>query len=456
MRIARSMAPEPRNSLVKRVTDVRNNSTHSWYELGAVLLVPASVYLSFSAGRVLGFEGAELVGYSLGSPVTAVIIVSLCQFSKAARTRSAISKIAFFTMLLFLFGTAGTLFQERARQVEISSEIDPKSLAVDEEPAVALAQQIVESVKDGQVSNIQILCDPNRFANRALRGRDKNARSLQELARSAGRAFAKNPILDQLAAMVKLDGFFSFVKFYHREGEPILQFRLTDGSGGLHYVDFYVFKTIDETLRIEDIHYYNSGDPLSKQLIETLTNADDSNPGGESENLETLKRAVELNQQGNVQEAATLIEALPDAAKQQKTVMRWRVQFAYMDGAQNADQLFREFTERYPGDSSIVFSAFLRASSRDDLTAAANLLDDIYRTVNGDDFLLWHKVGLLVEAKDYPKAIQTLDKMEKSYSIDVLSHAEHQLREEFLSSKEYRAWLRTHERLKETAYERQR
>ena len=451
------MAPEPRNSLVKRVTDERDNSTHSWYELGAVLLVPASVYLSFSAARVLGFEGAELVGYSLGSPVTAVIIVSLCQFSKAARTRSAISKIAFFTMLLFLFGTAGTLFQERARQVEISSEIDPASLDVAEEQAVALAQRMKESVEVGELLDIQTLCDPNRFAKRALRGRDKTARSLQELARSAGRAFTKTPILGQMAAMVKLGGFFNFVKFYHKEGEPILQFRLTDDSGVLHYVDFYIFKTIDETLRIEDIHYYNSGDPLSKQLIETLTNADVSNPAGESDNLEILKRAVELSQQGNVQEAAALLTALPDATKQQKIVMRLRVQFAYLEEAQNADQLFSEFRERYPGDSSIVFSAYLRASLRDDLVAAADLVDDIYRTVNGDDFLLWLKVQILVEAKDYRKAVATLSEMDTAYGIDVLSHAEHQLSEEFLSSKEYRTWLRTRERLKEaTTYGRQR
>ena len=436
------------------MTDTGNELPNRFYELGAALLAAATIYLSFSAGRILGFKGAELAGYSVGAPLTALIIVTVCQLMKRARTRRAISKIAFFTMLVFLFGTAGSLLQATAKRSAISTEIDPAisteidpaSLNVNQQQAISLALRIEDSVRQQQPYNINAIYDAERFVKNALRGEDAKSSHLQDVAIGGGEAFAKNRILEQMASLANDDGDFTFVKFYRRDGEPILQFRVNDGSGGLHYVDFYLFKTVDDIIRIGDLRYYNSGDRLSKQTIASATNLDGSKSGIQAVDLQAFQDAMKLAQQGKAQEAQALVESLPEDTKQLKVVMRFRLQLAYRAESSQADQLFNEFKERFPDDPSIVFSVLVQATARDDLGAAAAVLDEIYQVVEGDEYLLWYKVQLFVAEKNYRKAITTLSEMETKYGVDVLSSVNDQLSEEFRSSKEYRAWLREHER----------
>jgi len=72
------------------------------------------------------------------------------------------------------------------------------------------------------------------------------------------------------------------------------------------------------------------------------------------------------------------------------------------------------------------------------------LIGDIYEAVEGDEYLLWYKVNLLITADQAEKAIATLSEMETKYKINVVSLAESRLPTEFCSSKDYKAWARQH------------
>lgn len=98
----------------------------------------------------------------------------------------------------------------------------------------------------------------------------------------------------------------------------------------------------------------------------------------------------------------------------------------------------KAFKKNYPDDPSIVFAAFTAAIVKDDLDGAATLIDDIYKAVEGDEYLLWYKVILYIMQKKHGEAITALSEMENKYKIDVASLAEVELPEEFLSSKAYK------------------
>ena len=419
--------------------EVQKKAVNRWYELCTLFLAILNVYLSFSAGRFLGFKGAELAGYSTGPLVLVLIVVGIARLMKRARTTRAMSKVAFFTLLFLVVATSSTLMQAWSKLSAIPTAISPESLNVDEGLAVSLASQIQDAVSKGQPDDLQVLFDADRFITKALLGQDTKSRDLQDVARGGSKSFAQNRILEQMALMVKQGGEFNLVKLYKREQAPILQFRLTEVSGNLHYLDFYIYTTKDGKLRIDDLRYYNSGGVLSKQV---MTNA--AALGNTPSGLDGLQNAIKLTQEGKSQEASDILESLPDDLKQQRIVMRLRMQLAYQVGSQHAADLFREFKDRFPDDPGVVFSAFTGAINRDDVGDAAALIGDIYEAVNGDEYLLWHKVNLLISGEQYKKAIETLSEMETKYRINVVSIAESRLPTEFLSSKDYKVWQRQH------------
>jgi hypothetical protein len=179
-----------------------NRPVNRWFELGALFLALLDVYLSFVSGRLLGFRGAELAGYSTGPLVTALIVVGISRLFKRTRTRQASAKIAFFTLLIFLFGTLSSLASSRTPQSLLTIELDPESFVVDDAKAINLGSQIQDSVSKGQTDNLKALYDADRFVTRALRGQDANSTYLQDVARGGSKSFAQNQVLEQMATLV--------------------------------------------------------------------------------------------------------------------------------------------------------------------------------------------------------------------------------------------------------------
>ena len=68
------------------------------------------------------------------------------------------------------------------------------------------------------------------------------------------------------------------------------------------------------------------------------------------------------------------------------------------------------------------------------------MIDDIYRAIDGDEYLLWYKVRLLAMGGHNREALQMLSEMETRYNVDVTKLAATQLPAEFRASADYKAW----------------
>jgi hypothetical protein len=433
------------------IADIANRLFKWRYEIGSLVLVFLVITASFIAGSLLGFEGAELWGYSVGPLSIVLIVVGLSRLWRRTRTRSATAKIVFFTLLVVLFGTSTSLIQVKEPLPPLPTQLDEESLTVDHYQANALAVRIQDSVSRGETNKLETLYDGDQFMTRILRGQDTTSRYLRDIARGGTVSFKQGNLLEEMASLVKQGGEFTFVKLHVKDREPILQFRLTEESGNLHYLDLYIFKTRfgsnDGNLRIDDLHYYNSGDRLSRQVLENAI-ALTGYPGSSSTNIESVQKAVQLTQKGKVEEGYAVLESLPDEMKQQRMVMRLRVHWALQVGLDQAESLLNDFKKAFPDDPGIVFSAFTGALAKNDLSAAAGLIDDIYKAVDGDEYLLWYKANLFLMQKKYQDATSLLSKMENEFNIDAASLAKDNLPEEFLRSREYKSWLTRHRKIK--------
>jgi hypothetical protein len=420
------------------------NKRSGWpYELGSGFLVIFNVLFSFLAGRHLGFRGAELGGYSGGALLLVVVVVGISRFKKSARTRSATAKIVFYTLLITLLGSFSSLTQSRAKRARIATEADPASLSIDGQQAAVLAMHIQDSVSKGELEDVRTLFDGDRFAKRVLIGQDTTEPSLRDRAEGASKSFKGAKLLDQMNSMVKRGGRFEFVKLYHRRQDPVLQFRLAADSGDLHYVDLYIFKTPQGNLRISDVQYYNSGEVLSKQILSTSKDLDDGKANSSS-NFDELQRAIQLAAGGKVGEAYSALESLPDTFKERKAILSLRIRLGYQVNVEEAERLLDQFRKKFPDDPTIFFYVYTAATAKGDLKGAIASIDDIYRTVDGDEYLLWLKVNLFLMQRQNEDAIELLSRMESDYHVNVSSQAKQKLPKEFLTSKEYKRWLAQH------------
>ena len=420
----------------------------SRYEIGIFFLFVLNLVLSYIEANLLNLQDVELAANSLAFIFLVLIVVGISRLIKAARTSSATTKIVFFTLLITLFVKVSTVMREQLDLSAISTEIDRQSLIVDETQAKSLALRIEEFVSNGEVKQAETLYDGDRFTKKILRGQTEISPTLRDIARGGGKSFKKGMLLEQMSDMVKGGGEFAFVKFYLKKQEPILQFRLLDASGNLHYLDAYIFRATDGGIGIDDLHYYNSGELLSRQFIENTTALTDRGLDNSSSSLESFQKAIQLARQGSIAEAYKVLESLPDNLKQQKMSMRLRIQLGYQVDVERAEALLSEFRNKYPDDVTIVFSAFMAAVAKDDLDSAASLIDDIYKVVEGDEYLLWYKANLLLMQKKDKEVIRLLSDMERDYNIDVVSGAENELPEEFLTSREYKNWKGQHKNVK--------
>lgn len=417
-----------------------SNKFFSWrYELGSLFLVFLNILVSFEQGSFLGLEGSELFGHTIGTLFIVLIVVGISRLIRSARTRSATTKIVFFSLIVVLFLS---LIQGKAKLLSISTELDKESLNIEEGQAKALAQYIQDSVSKREMEKVKTLLDRDRFMKKVLRGHDTTSRYLRDVAKGASKSFKKGNFLEQISSFLNQGGNFTFVKMYRRHKEPILQFRLTEDSGNLHYFDFYIFKTTDGNIKIDDLQYYHSGELLSRQIIKNLT--DLNSEKSRSLLTETIPKVSQLLQQGKFKEGYTILESLPDDLKQKKMIMRLRIQGGYGVDVEQAEKLFNEFKRRFPDDQSIIFSAFTAAIAKNDLEGAVTLINDIYMAVEGDEYLLWFKTKLLLMQKKYKEATELLSEMKNKYNIDVATFAYSKLPEDFLFSKEYKIWSSRH------------
>jgi hypothetical protein len=406
------------------------------YAAGGLALGLLNVLFAFAGGRLLGYREAELVGYSLGPAFLGAIVLGIAAVVTRARRKGSRARWVFFTQLVILFPTFSGAMQALRQAAAPLVAIEPESLRVEESKALSIVRQIQDAVSNNHPDSVRHLYNADRFVARALEGENATSGYWRSVARGASRSFAENQLLRQMATFTADRGEFAFVKFYKRQEQPLIQFRLVEASGNLHYVDFYVFKDKEGNLGIDDARYYNSGDILSAQVVETASML------GELNDLELLRNSMKLAREGKSQEAWEQMESIPDDVKLIKPILRLRLQLANQTNLSQAEPLLKEFKTRFPDDSSIVFSDFSNAIVRDDVESAARLIEDVYKAVEGDNYLLWYKVRLLAAAGKNSDALRVLTEMKTRYKIPVDALAGSELPDTFLSSDDYKTWAR--------------
>ena len=411
------------------------------FAVGALLLVGPNLYVSYRGGQGTGItDPAELMGYTTAPLLILLVVLVIARAVKSARSGAAVAKIAFVTLLVTLIANFGSLITARpksASSLEITY-VEP-SWPVEAEEAEKLAARIETEVNAENLEGVMKMRDSDRFRRHVLARLSNPTSRDYSFAKGAANSFTQGGLFPFISNELKEGGEFAFVKFYERDKRPILQFRLADRGGALHYLDFYLFKDPVGNFSIDDMQYFNSGTVLSQQLA-----AMSGKINIDAKSLQVLKEVTAKSAAGENEAAAQLLEGLPPDVKKEAIVMRLQIQVSASLAPRSASLLLEEFKRRYPDDPSVLFSTYFTALGNDDLTAASTLIDDIEKAVDGDPYLVWYKANLLALDGHLSEACDALEKLPAKYDVDPAAEAEQYLVAELLNSDEYRAWLARH------------
>ena len=407
---------------VEKVTTPTRTWPFTWMETLGFILLSLNVITSYREGRHLGFS-KELWAYSVGGPLLLVLIVlAVSQIWRAARSRQASVKIAVITL-------AVTLFPRLVYLAPAAPEKPlPRSLPISEAEAAPLGRRVEALLRAGKVAEVRKLFGANRFEKKVLARMDLAPEVRLGLAEGK-----VNPMLESILGGLAQGDNPSFVKFYKKGEQPIIQFRHID-AGVVRYCEFYLYKDSTGAVTFDDIHHYNSGPLLSENLAAIFRLIANDRAG-------VIEQASQRIKAGAPRDALRLLDGLSEKLRNEPTVLSMRIPLLISTDLHQASQLLAKLRERNPNDPVVLFGALWVAVAQDDPLGAAQSIDPIDGAIGGDPYLLPYKSTLLALAGHLREACEVLSELERRYRVDVAGSAGGNLVEELRSSAEFREWL---------------
>jgi hypothetical protein len=195
-----------------------------------------------------------------------------------------------------------------------------------------------------------------------------------------------------------------FLRIHERAGRQALLFRsVTEES--LNYIEFYPGKSKDGSTKVDDIYIYMNG----QTLVETLTQMIDVLLGDESMVAAFEKISADL--ESDPAAAFRAIEALPKKARDSKPLQMLKIQAASSIDDEAYGATIAGYEALFPGDPSLNLVSIDGYIARKNYPKALDVIDKLDASLGGDDYLDELRIGLLLEeGKDLGRAVELAEK----------------------------------------------
>lgn len=203
-------------------------------------------------------------------------------------------------------------------------------------------------------------------------------------------------------------GTFRIVKQYEKDGKAHVIYRAF-GEGGLNYFDMELAK-IDKKTGIADIYLYTTGENISKSMgsmAEKIFNTDESTQKELGPSMITMKNHIA---KGEYKEAKIIYDGLPEDMRNTKLLEALHISILpYLEGEDNKAEMER-LEAKYSGDPSLQLMLIDVYLSKKDYAKALNAVDILDRSINKDPFLDYYR-GLIYNIyEDKEKAFAHFEK----------------------------------------------
>lgn len=208
---------------------------------------------------------------------------------------------------------------------------------------------------------------------------------------------------------------YTFLRAITTNERPQLVFRCLSEEGALNYHILELERPRSPRIRVVDMFVMMSGEKMSETLrriyLAAAAGADRSLLArltlGESvwiKHAKDVQNLSQLTMAGDSKGAQKLYESLPEALKQEKTILMMRLMAASGDDEKVYLSAIEAFEKRFPNDPSLALVSIDGFVLKKQPRKAIDSLAKLDRFVGGDPYLLLLQAGQYLELKDKDKA----------------------------------------------------
>jgi hypothetical protein len=286
-----------------------------------------------------------------------------------------------------------------------------------EAEAKNFAEELIAAIESDDINKFNSLVDWNALFDQATGGINVAADwkkgfqtgFLSSLAKPGG-------LFAELVALVKAGGTLTLLRVHEVDGRPRALIREIMGEKGVNYLDFELARRPDGKVRATDFYVSLSGERISqtiralylplaasqsRNIIEKLVTK-------ESDMVKAFPKISELTKavrNGQPREALAIYDALPAGARNEKSIMIWRLQAAQ---ASNDDSLYLaaidDLRKTFPNDPCVDLISIDASVIHKDYDKAIAAVDRLDKSLGGDPYLKVLRSTILMEAGDFEKS----------------------------------------------------
>jgi tetratricopeptide (TPR) repeat protein len=290
----------------------------------------------------------------------------------------------------------------------------------------------------------------------------------------------------QVAKAIAAGGRYAFLRVRALGGRPSVLFRLITDQG-VNYHEYVLERSQAGGVKVVDVYVYATGELMSQTLRRTVKQAVAFEEHGLSrrlaawegdlaKGLQDVPRMQELFGAGRYAEALAMYRALPRTLQQDKSYMILLVLCAGQVSEEEYKDAVAEFRKLFPDDPALALISVDGLVMRGEYAEALAAVDRLDRIVGGDPYLdvvrsdiclgmgvpekasafarrairreplleeaHWAVVSVELERGDFAGVARALTEMEENLGFRVEGLEEDEAFAEFVSSQEYRDWLR--------------
>lgn len=323
--------------------------------------------------------------------------------------------IFIFFLLTFQFNEA--LQESKKCQCELLKESD-----VNDQKIIELATEIETSFHNLSTEGFENNFDSSAFVANVLKDTDADLNDGFTQGFMKGVGDTSEKLADKILGEINNGAYYNLINYRYNiiEKAYYFTFRIYSEATGINYHDYKVC-TDGETLKVNDIYIYITGEHLSetmKRIFEISMNdqnklAFDSDKSAVNAMFKVLN-ARKLAEQGQHLEAYNLIDDIEGSLADEKFLLLIKMMFAAQVDETTYENIISKFAKLYPKDPTLYIKLIDFYILKENYPLVHENIDKLIFETE-DDFLNFFKAHVYLLQEDYENAEKYYSYVNKNY-----------------------------------------
>ena len=285
------------------------------------------------------------------------------------------------------------------------------------------SDKMIHAIQTNDVTTIANMIDVDALVKAGVADLDIPHLNLTEMSAGARSSLTLGSGLPaQLAASVAKGGSCDLLRYLEVDHQKRARMRLIfPNNGGLNYIDFVLGRDAAGQVAAQDMYIFYSGELLSNTMrrmaVQMAAQSDRSLlerlKGAEPEfvkHVSDIRDITSALAEKRTSDAARIYEGLPASLKQDKTLQLAHIRIAQQQGDAQYTQALTQFRASFPNDPASELLSIDYYALNKQYDKALQALDKLDKAVGGDPYLNVMRAFVYITRHQMPQAQQFVEK----------------------------------------------